>query len=197
MFGCFLIMSQLFRGTQREILRKRPKNNKAWINLSETILSILGDCWEIFICSSLPARLMEEFPASKVLLQPATWLTRKFPSRRMSTYYWAIWVWTWDKIVGGVGGGGGGDSSYSGHQINLYTLNCPSDTFLPRTYYFFQISQPTKICLKNRYFEEEIHWVPLTFSWRRGGPSNLARTKGGGSIKGRQALVNCALCIMV
>ena len=30
-----------------EILRKRPKNNnKAWIKLSEAILSILGDCWE-------------------------------------------------------------------------------------------------------------------------------------------------------
>ena len=51
---------------QREILRKRPKNNnKAWIKLSETILSILGDCWGTFICSSLPARLMEEFSASK------------------------------------------------------------------------------------------------------------------------------------
>ena len=47
-----------FRGTQREILRKRPKNNyKAWIKLSEVIFtSILGDYWEKFICSSLPAR---------------------------------------------------------------------------------------------------------------------------------------------
>ena len=61
------------RGTQREILRKRHKNNnKAWTQLSEAILSILGDCWEKFICSSLPARLMEEFPASTVHLQPAT-----------------------------------------------------------------------------------------------------------------------------
>ena len=74
-------------GTQREILRKRPKNNnKAWIKDSETILSILGDCWKKFICSSLPARLMEESPASKVHLQPATWLTGKFPSRRMSRH---------------------------------------------------------------------------------------------------------------
>ena len=65
------------QGTQREILRKRPKhNNKAWTKLSEIIISILGDCW--FICSSLPARLMEEFPASKVRLQPATWLTGTF-----------------------------------------------------------------------------------------------------------------------
>ena len=51
----------VYRGTQRQILRKRPKNNnKAWIKLSEAILSILGDCWETFICSPLPARLMEE-----------------------------------------------------------------------------------------------------------------------------------------
>ena len=55
------------RGTQREILRKRPKNNnKAWIKFSETMLSILGDCWKKIICSSLPARLMEEFPASNL-----------------------------------------------------------------------------------------------------------------------------------
>ena len=35
-------------------------------------LSILGDCWEKSICCSLPARLMEEFPANKVYLQPTT-----------------------------------------------------------------------------------------------------------------------------
>ena len=34
---------KIFRGTQREILRKRPKNNnKAWLKISEAILSILG-----------------------------------------------------------------------------------------------------------------------------------------------------------
>ena len=44
---------RISRGTQGEILRKRPKNNnKAWIRLSEAILSILGDYWEKFICSS-------------------------------------------------------------------------------------------------------------------------------------------------
>ena len=53
-----------YRGTQREILRKRPKdNNKAWLKFFETILSILGDCGKKIICSSLPARLKEEFPA--------------------------------------------------------------------------------------------------------------------------------------
>ena len=38
--------------------------------MSEAILSILGDCWEKFICSSLPARLMKRFPTSKGHLQP-------------------------------------------------------------------------------------------------------------------------------
>ena len=50
----------VFRGTQQKILRKRLKNNKkARIKISEAIWSILGDCWEKFICSSLPARLMK------------------------------------------------------------------------------------------------------------------------------------------
>ena len=63
----FALSKMKGRGTQREILRKRPKNNnKARIKFSETILSILGDCWKKSICSSLPARLMEEFPASKL-----------------------------------------------------------------------------------------------------------------------------------
>ena len=34
---------------------------------------------------------------------------------------------------------------------------------LQRAYYFFQIFQPKKNCLKNRCFEEQIHRVPLTF----------------------------------
>ena len=43
------------------------------IQYSEAILSILGDCWENLIGSSLSARLMVEFPASKVLyIHPAT-----------------------------------------------------------------------------------------------------------------------------
>ena len=40
-------MLALHKNTQREILRRRPKNdNKARIKLSEAILSTLGDCWE-------------------------------------------------------------------------------------------------------------------------------------------------------
>ena len=59
-------------------------------------------------------------------------------------------------------------------KLGSKTLYCrlqiPSDTlnylfsqqhFSPKDYYFFHISQPSKICMKNRYFEEQIHWVPL------------------------------------
>ena len=91
----YLRCEPLHKNTQREILRRRPKNNnKARIKLSEAILSTLRDCWEKAICSSLPARLMEEFPASKVHLQPTIWLTGKFISTRMSRHYWPVWVWS-------------------------------------------------------------------------------------------------------
>ena len=119
-FNCITYFCQLAkticRGTQREVLRKRPKNNnRAQIRLSEAIFNIFGDCWEQFI--SLPARLVEEFPASKMHLQ---------------TSFWQIAY-----------------SSYSRQQILSDTLHClfPRITFLPRTYYFFQISQPAKIGL--------------------------------------------------
>ena len=63
--------------------------------------------------------------------------------------------------VGGWGGGGGGEERwqlYSRHEIPSDNLNFlfPSKIFLPGTYYFFQISQPAKSCLKNRYIEEQI-----------------------------------------
>ena len=109
------------RGTQREILRKRPKNNnKAWIKFSETILSILGDCWKKIICSSLPARLMEEFPASKLTTCNLTyWEVSKGTIQILSGKY-PIQVTR---------------RSYSRLQIPSDTLNYlfPSNTFLPRT----------------------------------------------------------------
>ena len=151
----------MWRSTQREILRKRPKKH----------LRILGDCWEKFICSSLPVRLMGEFPASKKHLRPATWLTGKFPSRRMSRYYSPVWVWG-DRVkfslsVRGEGGGSGcwqiPHTSYSRQQIPSDSLYWPFDSnhFPSKAISFYQISQPAKIWLQNRYFEEEIHWVPL------------------------------------
>ena len=144
------------RGTQREILTKRPKTNNNMNKASEAILSILGDCWEKCIRSSLPARLMEEFPGSRVQPTLCSNITGQFRCGLK------------------VGGGGGGrgfwhitHSSYSWHQIPSDTLNYlfPSNTFLRRTYYFFYISQPAKICLKNRHFEEQIHWI---FPWKEG-----------------------------
>ena len=50
------------------------------------------------MCSSLPARLMGEFQASKVYLQYATRLTGKFPSRGISRHFWPVWVRPRDKI---------------------------------------------------------------------------------------------------
>ena len=56
-----------FRGTQREILRKGPKTiTKHDSKLSEVILkSILAECWEEFICSSLSARTDGAVPSQQ------------------------------------------------------------------------------------------------------------------------------------
>jgi len=55
------------------------------------------------------------------------------------------------------------NTSYSRQQIPSDTLDWPfaSNHFPSKAISFYQISQPAKICLKNKYFEEEIHWVPL------------------------------------
>ena len=104
-----------------------------------------GDCWEKFTCYSLPARLLEEFPDSKVHLQPATWLTGKFPSKRMSRHYWPVWCGYRAKIRSSVGEGEGrlvgkwvwpnGKIYPFRHQIPSDTLSYlfPSNTSLPRT----------------------------------------------------------------
>ena len=53
--------------------------------------------------------------------------------------------------------------SYSRHQILSGTLNCLFPCNIPSNdiIFFFQISQPAEIGLKNKYFEEQVHWVPL------------------------------------
>ena len=61
----------------------RPKNNKAWIKLSEAILIILGYSWETFLFLT-PSKTDKRVPSSKAHQQPENWLTGKFPSRRMS-----------------------------------------------------------------------------------------------------------------
>ena len=134
----FAVLCSSCRGTQPEILRKRPKyNNKAWIQLSETILSILGDCWEKFICSSLPGRLMGEFPASKVHLQSITCLTDVF------RHYWPVWVWSYGRIQPVAGGSGG---AWIFRKLGVAKGRKPS------------------LKWKNRYLEEQIHWVPPSMS---------------------------------
>ena len=125
-----------------------------WIKLSEAILNILGGCWKKGICTTLPASLMEEFPAGKVHLQPATWLTGKFPRRRMSRHHRPVGSGHRAKLSPSVGRGGEGFRQ-TAHSSYLSAI-------LQRAYYFFQIFQPKKNCLQNRYFEEQIHWVPLT-----------------------------------
>ena len=75
---------------EKKALKEQQSMNKSFWNHFRH----LGDCLKKFICSSFPARLMEEFPASKVHLQPATWLTGEFLSRRMSRHYWPVGVWS-------------------------------------------------------------------------------------------------------
>ena len=56
---------------------------------------------------------------------------------------WSAGLWVFRQIA---------QSSYSTHQIPSNNLNClfPGNTFFPRTYCLFKISQPAKIRLKNR-----------------------------------------------
>ena len=165
-----------FRGTQQEILRKRPKNNnKAWIKLCQAILNILGDCWGKCICSSLPGR-----PNGRLPSQQGAPKTCKLT-------YWEVSQQTYvQTLLASLGVVKGQNSplqwrkkgkgfwqitlsSYSRHQISSDSLNYlssgadyPADTFLPRTSYFFHISQPAKIGPKNRYFEERLLRAPET-----------------------------------
>ena len=113
---------------------------------------------------------MEEFPASKVHLQPATWLTGKFPSRRMypsitGQFGCGLRAQLRPSVVRGGGGLGGlwhiTHRSYSRHQVHSDTLNYlfPSNTFRPRTYCFLHVSHPAKIASRTNIFEEQIHWI--------------------------------------
>ena len=100
-FGLMFIVYRPSSGaTKRKFWEKDLKTiTKHDSKLSEVILKVF---WEnAGKNSSVPhcqQGLMEEFPASKVHLQPANWRTRKFPCRRMSRQYWPVWVWSQGKI---------------------------------------------------------------------------------------------------
>ena len=89
-------------------LWKRPKNNsKAWIKLSETILNILGDCWETFI-SSAPHSQQDWWKSSqpaRCTYNPQPELLQKFSQQP----YVVIGRHRakFSPSVRGVGGGGG------------------------------------------------------------------------------------------
>ena len=57
-------------------------------------------------------------------------------------------------------------SNYSRQEIPSDAQNClfPQNTFLLWTYYYLNISQQAEIGLKNRYFEEQIHFVPVSIA---------------------------------
>lgn len=104
----------------------------------------------------------------------------------MGSYVHTLQV-SWGVVIGqnsafhrGRGGGSKevcqiAQSSYSTHQIPSTTPNClfPSNTFFPRTDYFFKIPQPAKICLKNRIFRDRSIGFPcnlhsaISFSFSR------------------------------
>ena len=69
------------RGTQREILRKRPKTNNNMNKASEDILSIFGDCWEKCYPFLTPSKADRRVPRQ----QGTTYI--------MFKHYWPVWVW--------------------------------------------------------------------------------------------------------
>ena len=64
------MISHIYWSTQRKVLRKSPeKNNKAWINLSETILRILGDRWKKIYLFLTPSKTDGRVPRCTYNLQ--------------------------------------------------------------------------------------------------------------------------------
>ena len=100
---------------------------------------------------------MEEFPASKVHLQPATWFTGKFPRRRMSRHQRPVGSGHRAKLSPSVGRGG------EGFRQTAHSSYLSAILFFKGHVIFSKSSSPKKNCPKNRYFEEQIHWMPLTF----------------------------------
>ena len=115
--------------------------NKGFWSHFKHLRRLLGKMYLFLIPSKTDGRVPSQQGAPTTCT--ATWLTGKFPSRRMSRHYWPVGVWS------------------KGQNLDLqWGCLFPTNTFFPRTF-FFRISQPAKISLKNRYFEEQIHWVAL------------------------------------
>ena len=177
-------------------MRTRPKtNNKTQIKLSEAILSISRDSWEKCIWSSHQARLLEEFPASKVHLQP--YLLGSFQADRQTDYlYFSTMILkatqlmgsyvhtllvSWDVAIGqnsalhweGGKRGGGATSFPTNSTKQLFYTSNPLEQlellvsrkhFLSKDILLVQNLSASKNSLeepKNRYFQGQIHWVPL------------------------------------
>ena len=98
-----------------------------------------------------------------------------------------------DLLSGRVGGGGGlgkigvakratfslsvkeGRNFWQKSMSPILDINCPPTLTIifipaklsfPEHIFFFKIFQPAKLGLKNRYYEEQIHWVSLFFICR-------------------------------
>ena len=110
-----------FEKRASEVKQRKNVND---INNNNNFGRLLGK----FISSSLPARLMEEFPASKVHLQPAAWLTGKFPSKRTSRHYWPLWVLPKGEVqpFSWAVGGGGGEGRFLTNNTNNTILDTKS-----------------------------------------------------------------------
>ena len=92
-----------FRGTQREILRKRPKNNnKARIKFFETILSILGDCWKKIYLFLTPSKTDGRVPS-----QQGAPATCNLTYRRVQTLLASLGVVIWQNSASSCGEWGG------------------------------------------------------------------------------------------
>ena len=124
---------------------------------------------ENFVCSSLPATLIE------VSSKPARWtytlqpdLLRKFSQHTLLTSLGVVrgrnspsqWVERGKRLL----------TNDTCQLLHIKSPRTPWIVFSLATlsfhgynYYFFHFSQPSKIGLKNRYFVEQINWVPLSF----------------------------------
>ena len=95
---------------------------------------------------------MKEFPANKVHLQPAIWLTGKFSSRRMSRPYWPVWVWSQGKIDPFSWRGGGGRGFWQQHVAAIL------DSYSQQHFHSKDILFFPNLSASKNLPEEQIFW---------------------------------------